>query len=238
MKVNRVIYKTADELATSFTKQILKQIHDATAQKHRLNIMLSGGSTPALLFRKLAEIASTGVDWTYVHLYLGDERCVPHDHPESNFGLTKSLLLDKVPIPAQNIHPLYLQGDLLVELERNEKELAVVPSFDLVLLGLGDDGHTASIFPDNMGLFDSASYCASAVHPVSGQGRLTVTPKFLLEKAKSIVFMVTGANKAGIISEIFSGSQVSIKKYPAAMLLSKRNDITWLLDESAAAGIQ
>lgn len=237
MKVNRVIYKTADELATSFAKQILKQIQDAASNKQGMNIMLSGGSTPALLFSKLAEIASADIDWVYVHLYFGDERCVPHDHPESNFGLTKSLLLDKVPIPAQNIHPLYLQGDLLVELERNEKELVEVPSFDLVLLGLGDDGHTASIFPDNMVLFDSASYCTSAVHPVSGQKRLTVTPRFLLEKAKSIVFMVTGANKAGIIAEIFSGSQESIKKYPAAMLLNKRNDIRWLLDESAASKV-
>ena len=237
MKVNRVVYKTADELATSAARQILKLIQDAATHEKRLNIMLSGGSTPALLFRRLAEIASTGVDWTYVHLYLGDERCVPHDHPESNFGLTKNLLLDKVPILAQNIHPLYLQGELLVELERNEKELTEVPSFDLVLLGLGDDGHTASIFPDNMKLFDSATYCASAVHPTTGQGRLTVTPRFLLEKAKSIVFMVTGANKAGIIAEIFSGSPESIKIFPTAMLQSKRSDIVWLLDESAASKV-
>ncbi|NOU46070.1 MAG: 6-phosphogluconolactonase [Bacteroidales bacterium] len=237
MKVNKVFYKTADELAVSFATQILNQIHEAATKKNRLNIMLSGGSTPALLFRKLAEMGAGNYDFKQVHFYWGDERCVPHNHPESNFGVASSQFLLKIQIPEANIHPMYMENEMYIELDRNEHELSQIQSFDLVLLGLGDDGHTASIFPDNMVLFDSERFCALTNHPVSGQKRLTVTPRFLFEKAKSIVFMVTGASKAGIISEIFSGSQESIKKYPAAMLLSKRNDISWLLDESAAAKV-
>lgn len=235
MKINRVVYKTAEELAESFAKQILKQIQDAASNKQGMNIMLSGGSTPMLLFRKLSEIGAGRSDFKHVHFYWGDERCVAHNHPESNFGLAKSHLLDKLHIPEANIHPMYMENKMYIELDRNEHELSQIPSIDLVLLGLGEDGHTASIFPDNMRMFEATTYCVSAIHPVSGQIRLTVTPKFLIEKAKSIVFMVTGANKAGILAEIFSQSQESIKKYPAAMLQSKRKDTIWLLDEAAAS---
>jgi 6-phosphogluconolactonase len=235
MKITRVVYTTAEELAESFADQILNLVRDAEKQKKSLNFMLSGGSTPALLFRKLAAKVTDPIDFSHTHFFWGDERCVLSNHPESNYGLAKSLFLDKIQIPDSNIHPMYHGGEMKTELELIELLFSQIPSFDIVMLGLGEDGHTASVFPDNMKMFDATTYCASSRHPVTGQIRLTVTPKLIIEKAKSIVFMVTGENKSGILAEIFSQSQESVKKYPAAMLQSKRRDIIWLLDEAAAA---
>jgi 6-phosphogluconolactonase len=235
MKVKIEVYKTAVELATSFANQILILVRDAENQKKRLNLMLSGGSTPAILFRKLAEIVPDNMNFSQIHFYWGDERCVPPNHSESNYGTAKSLLLDKIQIPDSNIHPLYLGEEMSIELKRNEEMLSQITSFDLIMLGLGEDGHTASVFPDNMLMFNLPTNCTSAIHPVTGQQRITVTPKFLIEKAKTIVLMVTGANKAEILVEIFTQSQESVEKYPAALLLSKRNDIRWLLDEDAVS---
>lgn len=237
MSDNIEVFESADILASRFAAEVLKLVKKSSLIKIPCNIMLSGGSTPALLFTKLAEMSDKNTDFGFVHFFWGDERCVPFNDPESNYGMAKALFFDKISIPDANIHPMYTKSDIGAEVRRNEKLLAELPDFDLVMLGMGDDGHTASIFPDNMAMFDCVTYCSSAIHPVSGQRRITVTPRFLKEKTQSIVFLVTGANKANILSKVMSGSPDAISIYPTAKLRSTCNNIRWLLDESASSAL-
>lgn len=234
MSDNVKVFESADALANEFTNEVLRLIVESSTKKERVNIMLSGGNTPAIFFRKLAEMSDKNTDFDFVHFFWGDERCVPHSDSESNYGVAKLLLFDKISISEVNIHPMFVGLNIEQELLRNENEISKIPVFDLVMLGMGDDGHTASIFPDNMKMFNEVSYCTSAFHPVTGQQRITVTPHFLIHKTQSIVFLVTGKNKAEILGKVFSGMEESVEKLPTAKIRDKCNNIKWLLDKDAA----
>jgi len=203
------------------------------------NIALSGGSTPKLLFNYLAEKYSESTVWQEVHFYWGDERCVPPDDEESNYKMTKDFLFDKIQIPAANIHRVFGENNPEREAVRYSSEIKEnlpqsngLPLFDLVILGMGDDGHAASIFPHQIELLESQNICEVAEHPVSGQKRITLTGK-VINNAKEIVFLVTGENKKEKVSEIRNHNG-KWKTYPASLINPIDGKLTWYLDKAAA----
>ncbi len=204
------------------------------------HIALSGGSTPGLLFRLLAQEYQARIAWNKVHLYWGDERCVPPDHPESNYGTAHQLLLQHIGIPPENVHRIRGEADPEEEAERYGRELQASmptdaegwPVFDLILLGMGADGHTASIFPGQMELLHAPKACATARHPDSGQVRITLTGP-VLNRGQHVAFLVTGSGKADRIHELLGHLQES-HLYPAGYI-HPAGRLSWWLDQAAAA---
>jgi 6-phosphogluconolactonase len=236
--VNYKIFLTPEELANGFAEELIGLIKVAEKRKTSLTIAISGGSTPRLLFSVLSEKYSSAVDWSVVKLLWVDERCVPPDDVESNFGMTNKILLSKIEIPSENVFRIRGEDDPEKEAERYSvvidnqiRQINSIPVFDIVLLGMGEDGHTASIFPGNEKLFSSKKNCDVAVHPVSGQNRITLTGK-VINNARSVFFLVTGISKADIVNEIFRNSAVS-GMFPAAHVRSLNGKTTWLLDNEA-----
>ena len=204
----------------------------------KITIALSGGGTPKLLYQILAEKHADAIDWKKLHFFWGDERCVGPDDPESNYGECKALLLDKVSIPAENIHRIVGESDSAEEAGRYENEIYehveinddAVPEFDMILLGMGGDGHTASIFPHQMGLLQSEKVCEPAVHPGTGQHRVTITGG-VLNAAKAVVFLITGDSKADVLPQVIDKSGA---EFPATHV-QPAGSLTFFLDEAAAA---
>lgn len=227
------IYPTIGELAEEFAGEIIAKINASANQDNAFKIMLSGGNTPKLLFGFLAKLSSKVKNWEHVHFYWGDERCVPPDDPESNYGMAKEELLDKIQIPKANIHRIFGENDPDLEASRYAGEISNIPVFDLIMLGMGDDGHTVSIFPNNLGLMNSSKLCEIGIHPKTGQKRITITGK-VINNAKVVAFLITGKNKAGIIAEIFSKTG-SYLTYPASCIHPEKGELKWLLDEEAAS---
>jgi 6-phosphogluconolactonase len=219
------VFDTPALLAEAFATELAAAI----AGRPSFNVALSGGSTPRLLFETLARHAA-GLDWQRVHFYWGDERCVPPDDKDSNYRTAREALFDRTQVPAASIHRIRGEDDPNAEAVRYGMEL---PRLDLVMLGLGEDGHTASVFPRNIELLDSRKSCEVSAHPVSGQLRITVTGKVLAQAAR-LVFVVTGGPKARIVAEIL-GRKAGYKAYPAGLVHSMRDDVEWWLDSDAAS---
>lgn len=210
--------------------------------KAEVHIALSGGSTPKIVFDELAENFQSDIDWSKVHLYWGDERCVPPDDDDSNFKMTEEHLLSKIDIPELNIHRIKGENGPEYEAEQYNTFLDTVlpkvneiPAFDLVILGIGDDGHTASIFPHEIDLWYSKKYCEVAEHPESGQKRITITGQ-IINNAEIVAFLATGENKAKRISEIIHGKEIA-ERYPVSLVAPRNGKVVWFLDEAAAAEI-
>ena len=147
----------------------------------------------------------SAVDWSFVHFFWGDERCVPPDDPESNFGMVNSGFLSKIDIPAINIHRIRGEEDPSTEAVRYSSEIVNytrttcgLPVFDQIILGMGEDGHTVSIFPSNSEMLYSEKICEVATHPLSGQKRITITGK-VINNSDVVTFLVTGHSKADVV---------------------------------------
>lgn len=210
--------------------------------RERANIALSGGSTPGRLFRLWGESFGAEVDWEKVHFFWGDERCVPPDDPESNYKMAYDLFLEPLGVPSGNIHRI--RGEMPPEAEAGryaeelEEHLPVedgMPVFDMIMLGLGSDGHTASIFPHQIELLDSEEPCAIAEHPLSGQQRITLTGN-VLNQAREVVFLATGSGKKERVREILKEEAVA-GQYPASHIRPKKGKLLWYLDRAAAEEI-
>lgn len=228
------------KVAKQATKYILSLLQNSGNQ--RFDIALSGGSTPKLLFERLAEKLVDMAEWKRIHLWWGDERCVPMGSSESNFRMTEETLISKVPIPKENIHRIRGEANPEAEALRYGEEIRNKlnllhnwPVFDLFILGLGEDGHTASIFPDQMELLYSDEICQVANHPATGQKRITLTGN-VINSANEIIFLVTGESKADRVAEIMN-NEISAKKLPAYYIIPKHGKLTWFIDEDAAANI-
>jgi len=226
------IFKNKQELAIYFGQLLLEKSNN----QYRLNIALSGGSTPKAIFDVLVSNYSDKIDWNKIHLYWGDERCVPPTDSESNYKMTVDHLISKVNFPEQNIHRI--KGELHVndackeyigEINDTIPFVDSIPQFDIVILGMGSDGHTASIFPYQIDLWDSEDLCVPAKHPESGQERVSFTGK-LINHAKEIFFLVTGSDKKEKVDEIIN-KKGNFASYPAFLVKSP----IWFLDEEAAA---
>ncbi|WP_040976783.1 6-phosphogluconolactonase [Necropsobacter massiliensis] len=221
--------------AQAAVAKIADELSAYSEQERPVHISLSGGSTPKLLFKTLAsEPFATTVRWKNLHFWWGDERMVPPQDPESNYGEVQKLLFAHIAIPPQNIHRIRGEQPAQEELKRFEQELcATVPNlaFDWIILGMGADGHTASLFPHQTN-FDDPNLAVIAKHPDSGQLRISKTAK-LIAQAKRITYLVTGAAKAEILKEIQDVPPEKLP-YPAARIHAKNGVTEWYLDKEAA----
>jgi 6-phosphogluconolactonase len=232
------IFHTPSELAEAFAAELIRGINDTINKGFPFMLAVSGGNTPKLLFSILAEKYSLAVNWDNVHFFWVDERCVPPVNTQSNYGMTKQILFDKINIPERNIHRMRGEDDPVEEAARYTLEILSrarskkrLPVFDHIILGMGEDGHTASIFPGNLELVESEEICKTSVHPISGQRRITLTGK-VINNADFITFMVTGQNKSRIIEEIFNKNPQYVN-YPASYIIPSHGTVRWLLDDAA-----
>ncbi len=236
--INHKIFQTADEVVHS----LADDLKTYSEQGRPVHISLSGGSTPKMLFKLLASAPyATSIQWHNLHFWWGDERCVAPDDAESNYGEANALLFSQIQIPAENIHRILGENDPASEVERFAQEmLAQVPTqdgtpvFDWILLGVGADGHTASLFPGATNYQDPA-LALVASHPESGQLRVSKSAK-VLQAAKRISYLVLGAGKADIVHEIHTTAAQALP-YPAAKVQSSQGETEWYLDKDAAAKI-
>ncbi|MEB3229214.1 MAG: 6-phosphogluconolactonase [Synechocystis sp.] len=216
------------------TSRIMKAI----SERGQAAIALSGGSTPKPLYEAFARQA---LPWDKIHIFWGDERYVPADHPDSNQRMARLAWLDHVDIPESNIHPMPTGSNnpdsdaQAYELELTEYfqlEPGQFPAFDLILLGLGDDGHTASLFPHT----DALQVCDRliTVGNKDGQPRLTFTIP-LINHARSVVFLVAGAGKQAALAEIFA-ADANANQYPARFI-QPQGELIWLLDQGAGENL-
>lgn len=226
------------QLAEDFTTYFAKW----AAGKERVNIALSGGSTPGRLFRLWGENFGPAINWENIHFFWVDERCVPPDDPESNYKMAHDLFLEPLGVPSCNVHRI--KGEMPAEAEAGryaeelEEELPTengYPVFDMIMLGLGSDGHTASIFPDQMQLLDTDDTCAVAEHPASGQQRVTLTGR-VLNNAREVVFLATGKGKRERVREILNKEHIA-GQYPASHIHPNNGKVVWFLDQAAAEEI-
>ena len=230
------IYKDKTAVAKAFCEHLLEIIKD----KQLFHVALSGGSTPKLLFDIMAETYAGQFPWEKMHFYWGDERCVPPDDAESNYKMTVANLYSILDVPKENIHRVLGENDPTSEamryanlLEINLDRVEGVPQFDLVILGMGDDGHTASIFPHEIELWNSDDHCVVANHPESGQKRVSVNGK-VINRAMEVAFLVTGKGKAEKV-EAITQKKEGFEKYPASLVNPTSGKLLWFLDEDAAA---
>lgn len=234
------IYSTPTKTVEKFAEYLERLIEKSVSKNKEFYLSLSGGSTPQRLFKELKKNYSKSIKWQYVHFFWGDERCVSVNDPESNYGVARELLLNSIDIPEENIH--YINGEESPEIEavRYSNEILKIvpiknglPSFDICILGLGTDGHTASIFPDQMKLLESNKICEVATHPESGQKRITITGEIINNSSK-IYFLVTGESKKEVVAEILK-SKDNYLKYPASHIKPSYGNLSWYLDESAGS---
>ena len=237
MKMELKIFKDKNEVAEKFCAYLENLI----TVREAIYIALSGGSTPKIVFDRLAQNYSH-LDWSNVHLFWGDERCVPPTHEDSNYKMTVDHLLSKIVIPKENIHRIKGEAPPAEEaetygrlLERVLPKHNGIPQFDLVMLGMGSDGHTVSIFPNQIDLWSSEKWCEVADHPTNGQKRVTITGT-VINHAREVAFLVTGAEKQEKVTEILQNKPNS-KLYPAALVAPDYGRLSWFLDEAAAGGI-
>jgi 6-phosphogluconolactonase len=236
--MNHKIFETANMVVDSLAND-LKSYSEHGKPVH---ISLSGGSTPKMLFKRLASAPySESIQWENLHFWWGDERCVAPDDAESNFGEANTLLFSQVAIPADNIHRI--RGEDVPEQEvirfANEMTQLIptekgIPVFDWILLGVGPDGHTASLFPGATN-YQETKLAIIASHPESGQLRISKSAK-VLEAAQRISYLVLGAGKVDIINEI-NNTPAEALPYPAAKITSLKGDTEWYMDSAAAAKI-
>ena len=235
------IYSNQKQVVKALAKEIFKLTKSTVHE--RINILLSGGNTPTALFKRINKKYADTIEWERIHLWWGDERCVSPENEYSNYKLAYDYLISQIAIPANNIHRIKGENIPEEEAARYASEIKESlnyrgedPVFDLAILGLGEDGHTASIFPDEIELFEDERICAVATHPLSGQKRITVTGR-VLNNANRIFFLVTGANKAQRISEIMNDDEAA-KLLPAYYISPTNGELIWFIDEAAAQKIQ
>jgi 6-phosphogluconolactonase len=235
------IYDNPKKVVKAIAKKIYKLTSETT--KPVFNIALPGGKTPGLLFEVIALKYASDIPWDRIHVWWGDERCVAPESEESNYRLAIDRLLSWVKIPGGNIHRIRGEENPEKESLRYGEEIVELvpkrdgwPVFDLIILGVGNDGHTASIFPDCIELFESDKICAVTEHTITGQKRITMTGK-VLNNAERIFFLVTGKNKAPRISEIMNDDH-SAQLLPAYYIVPENGELTWYIDQDAASLIK
>lgn len=236
------ILGTIEEISLYIVK-LISDLHQDTGTSGHISVALPGGSTPKKIFGYISSHLRSHLNWNTILFFWGDERCVPPDHGESNYKMAKESLLDPLGIPSANIFRIKGEDDPIAGARRYSalmRETLVlkenIPIFDLVILGLGEDGHTASIFPGNMGLFISDKLYEATENPYTGQGRITATGK-IINRAGTVVFLVTGRSKAGIVSRVIEKKE-GWEDLPASMVNPENGRLIWLLDHDAASKLK
>src|SRR5574337_316618 len=231
-------------LAREAAKRVVAIAEEAVARCGRFTVALAGGSTPKRLYALLAaEPYRTRLPWQKAHIFWGDERAVPPEHPNSNFGMARATLLSRVPIPSDQIHRMQAERpDLDAAARDYETEIArtftaqpsgELPAFDLILLGLGTDGHTASLFPYTLALRETMRWVAPNSIPALKLNRLTLTTP-ILNRAAAVLFLVSGNDKASILRTVLQGPP-DPQRLPAQLIRPVAGRLVWLVDPAAAS---
>jgi 6-phosphogluconolactonase len=236
------VYETRTDVATAAAGRFTARVRTAIVRHGRARIALAGGRTPEALYRLLADAPyRAAIDWSRLEFFWGDERGVPPDHPDSNYRMVREALLTRVPIAADNIHRM--RGGLLdaavaareyeaVLRQGCRVEVDVVPRLDLCLLGLGPDGHTASLFPASPVVRERTRWVRAAWVEKLRSWRLTLTPP-LINNARHILFLVTGSDKAEAVRAVLQGP-AEPNRLPAQIVRPTCGRVEWLLDRDAA----
>jgi len=239
-----IICQNLSELNRKAAEEFVGLGGAANARRGRFTVALSGGSTPKALYTLLASAEYRNrLDWSRVHLFWGDERCVPPDHPESNFRMVQESLLSKVETPPENIHRMAGEKNPQAAAAEYENELrrvfsssqAAAPRFDLIYLGLGEDGHTASLFPRSAALSEKQRWVAVAYVERLKTHRLSLTLP-VINAAAQITFLVAGESKRAIVKQLL-GAGGDPSNFPAAKVSPTDGKLTWLITEDAAADL-
>jgi 6-phosphogluconolactonase len=236
---NVFIFDTPEQLATAAAERFVDCANKSRVGLHPFSIALSGGNTPRGVYELLAsDRYSKRVEWQRIHLFFGDERCVPPEHPHSNYHMIYETLISKVPIPAANVHRMMAELEPKSAAGEYENELKEFftglpwPRFDLIFLGMGSDGHTASLFPGAAALEEDARWVVPAVKGPSQENRITLTVP-ALSHAANTMFLVTGSDKADMLAEILEGPTKE-HPLPAQLIKPLHGSLAWLIDRQAA----
>lgn len=245
-KPNIEITPDAEELASRTVSLFVSAAHEALESRGTFYVALSGGQTPRLAFEKLAASpAAQALLWQHIHVFWVDERYVPVDSPQSNYRLAADAFLKKVPIPPDNIHRIPTEHEDISTAARSYETILrdvfglgknQMPQFDLIVLGMGADGHTASLLPNCFAPFDTEDL-ACVVYVMDGRlNRITLTHP-VLRAANRLVVLVSGAEKARTLREVLVGEPDEVR-YPIHVLWPVLDKVMWFVDQDAAAAIQ
>ncbi len=236
-----IICRNADDLCRRAAAEFVRLAEESRRDRGRFAVALSGGSTPRALYSLLATPEyKEQIIWPQVHLFWGDERCVPPDHADSNYRMVRESLLSKIQIPEANVYRMAGEKEPRIAAAEYERRLIQffqlssdeLPRFDLIFLGLGEDGHTASLFPESEALKETKRLVAATYVEKLNAHRLTLTLP-VLNQGAAVLFLITGAGKAPIVKEILKdGSDPS--GFPAAQIQPIGGQLTWLITEDAA----
>jgi 6-phosphogluconolactonase len=238
---NLRVFPDLEALSRGAAALFVEQAQAALAARGRCSVALSGGSTPKRAYELLARSPHRDrVDWPKVHIFWGDERCVPPDDPRSNARLAREALLERVPLPQAQVHPILCQTSPEQAARRYEDLLrrffaGQSHSFDLVFLGLGEDGHTASLFPGAPVLAERQHWAAAVHDAPDNLDRVTLTPA-VINRAALVAFLVAGSGKAGVLRDVLQG-RGELHRLPARLIRPEPGRLCWLADEAAAAGL-
>jgi 6-phosphogluconolactonase len=240
MKMDTRVFQDLDALSRGVLDELMLILQDSVAKRGLLSVALSGGRTPARMYSLWAQTEKykSATPWERVHFFWGDERYVPADDPLSNYRMTRETLIDKVPIPSSNVHPFHTElpqpQEVAAAYESEMKSFfgSGPPAFDLQLLGLGGEGHTASLFPDSPALEEKRRWVAAVEVPATPPRRLTMTLP-VLNSARNTFFLVAGADKREILAALRNEPESGVSQYPAARVRPTTHPV-WFLDQAAA----
>ena len=243
---NVIILPDSYNLALEAARRFVHLASQASENRGIFTVSLAGGSTPGQMYEILASAPHLAmVDWTRVFVFWGDERCVPPDHSDSNYRKAKEALLDQVPIPADHIYriPAELPPEQAAEVYEEsllqffsslpDEEQRQQARFDLVLLGMGDDGHTASLFPGTPAIHEHTRWVRAQYIDKMAAWRITLTPA-ILNRARHIILLVSGQAKSYTLPRVLYGTYQP-ERYPAQVIKPPEGELEWLVDEAAAA---
>jgi 6-phosphogluconolactonase len=236
------VFDEAEEVARAAARRFAELAREAIDARGRFAVALSGGRTPKLTYQLLAsDEFRESIEWAHVHVFFGDERSVPPTNADSNYRMVDEALLSRVPIPSQNIHRMRGEGDAVANARLYEDELqtffagATWPRFDLVLLGMGDDGHTASLFPGTEALAEQRAWTVGVWVEKLKAYRITLTIP-AINHAAHVIFLITGASKAERLAEVIRGGGRG-ESLPAQLIRPENGSLEFFLDRAAAAGL-
>ena len=236
-----ILCENAKTLAYEGALFFMELVNKYIEEKESVNVVLSGGSTPKVLYYLLSgDDLKNKVDWSKVHLFWGDERAVPPDNDESNYRMVREMLIKGIEIPEENVHRIKgEEGEGAADLYRIELTENIsdqkegIPVFDIIILGMGTDGHTASLFPESSLLHEKEVSVASLYVEKLDSTRITITPP-VIKAARNILVLISGKNKAAAMKEVWE-KELSNEKHPIQLVNDCAGKVTWLIDKDAAS---
>lgn len=236
------VHPDAQAAARATAQAFARRAREAVDARGRFSVALAGGTAPREAYALLSEEPfRSAIPWQGVHLFWGDERCVPPAHPRSNFGMANEAFVGRVPIPRENVHRMPGEQPPGRGAAAYARELAAffgeaVPRFDLVHLGVGPDAHTASLFPFDESLRERDRAVVTVLHRPTGEWRLSLTAP-VLNAAARVEFLALGGGKAPVVRAVVRGALDPVR-LPAQLVRPRAGELVWMLDAGAAAGLQ